>query len=278
MSIYSSTVYTVCHIECSTSVNELLLHLHGAVLHNAERIGLCTSTAGGAVHVPFRSDSMQLAHAGPLCAAQVREELAFAVTRPIREPARFAALGLAAPTGVLLYGPPGCGKTLVAKAVANESGANFMSIKARALVWQDCMETIFAHTVCCSSINDLLLRPRCFGAIKMLQDRLVMLSLKQVSHGWRLLYAYCGQAEGHVSAHQHAALTGPGAAEQVRGRERARGAAAVRARARGRALRPLLRRAGRAGAAPRLRRQPVLRAVLPRQCRPRAVAWLRLDG
>jgi len=62
--------------------------------------------------------------------AQVREELAFAVTRPIREPARFAALGLGAPTGVLLYGPPGCGKTLVAKAVANESGANFMSIKA----------------------------------------------------------------------------------------------------------------------------------------------------
>jgi hypothetical protein len=60
----------------------------------------------------------------------VREELAFAVTRPIREPARFAALGLGAPTGVLLYGPPGCGKTLVAKAVANESGANFMSIKA----------------------------------------------------------------------------------------------------------------------------------------------------
>ena len=62
-------------------------------------------------------------------AAQVREELAFSITQPIRHPERFAALGLSAPTGVLLYGPPGCGKTLVAKAAANESGANFISIK-----------------------------------------------------------------------------------------------------------------------------------------------------
>lgn len=94
----------------------------------------------------------------PASAAQVREELAFAVTRPIREPARFAALGLAAPTGVLLYGPPGCGKTLVAKAVANESGANFMSIKARALARQGCMEMCvlmafaglqYRQTCCC---------------------------------------------------------------------------------------------------------------------------------
>ncbi|CAL5227006.1 g9897 [Coccomyxa viridis] len=64
----------------------------------------------------------------------VREELAFSITQPIRHPERFAALGLSAPTGVLLYGPPGCGKTLVAKASANESGANFISIKGPELL------------------------------------------------------------------------------------------------------------------------------------------------
>jgi ATP-dependent 26S proteasome regulatory subunit len=60
---------------------------------------------------------------------QVREELSFSISQPIAHPEAFAAMGLSAAGGVLLYGPPGCGKTLVAKAVAAESGANFISIK-----------------------------------------------------------------------------------------------------------------------------------------------------
>ena len=64
----------------------------------------------------------------------VREEMRMSIVRPIREPEIFEKLGIMNPCGVLLWGPPGCGKTLLAKAVANESGANFISVKGPELL------------------------------------------------------------------------------------------------------------------------------------------------
>lgn len=56
--------------------------------------------------------------------AQIREM----VELPLRHPGLFKNLGVKPPKGILLYGPPGCGKTLIARAVANETGAYFFLI------------------------------------------------------------------------------------------------------------------------------------------------------
>jgi transitional endoplasmic reticulum ATPase len=56
------------------------------------------------------------------------------VQYPIEHPEKFEKFGMSPSRGVLFYGPPGCGKTLLAKAVANECQANFISIKGPELL------------------------------------------------------------------------------------------------------------------------------------------------
>jgi transitional endoplasmic reticulum ATPase len=60
---------------------------------------------------------------------RVKNELIEAVEWPLKTPEVFTRMGIRPPKGILLYGPPGCGKTLLARAVATESEANFITIK-----------------------------------------------------------------------------------------------------------------------------------------------------
>ena len=61
--------------------------------------------------------------------AEVKEDLKEAVEWPLKNPGVFTRMGIRPPKGIMLYGPPGCGKTLLARAVATESEANFITIK-----------------------------------------------------------------------------------------------------------------------------------------------------
>merc|ERR1711966_351170 len=64
----------------------------------------------------------------------VKRELQEVVQYPVLYPEQFEKFGMQPSKGVLFYGPPGCGKTLLAKAIANECQANFISIKGPELL------------------------------------------------------------------------------------------------------------------------------------------------
>ncbi|CAM9462694.1 unnamed protein product [Ectocarpus sp. 6 AP-2014] len=66
--------------------------------------------------------------------AGVKRELQELVQYPVEHPEKFEKFGMSPSRGVLFYGPPGCGKTLMAKAVANECQANFISVKGPELL------------------------------------------------------------------------------------------------------------------------------------------------
>jgi len=64
----------------------------------------------------------------------VKKELKETVQYPVEFADKFEQFGMNAAKGVLFYGPPGCGKTLLAKAIANECNANFISVKGPELL------------------------------------------------------------------------------------------------------------------------------------------------
>ncbi len=60
---------------------------------------------------------------------EIKQELKEAVEWPLKYPKLYERAGIRPLNGILLFGPPGCGKTLLAKAIANESQCNFIAIK-----------------------------------------------------------------------------------------------------------------------------------------------------
>ncbi|XP_043829078.1 ATPase family protein 2 homolog isoform X1 [Dromiciops gliroides] len=81
-----------------------------------------------AIDVP----SVSLSDIGGL--EDIKLKLKQAVEWPLKHPEAFARMGIQPPTGILLYGPPGCSKTMIAKALANESGLNFLAVKGPELM------------------------------------------------------------------------------------------------------------------------------------------------
>uniref|UniRef100_A0AC34GT89 AAA+ ATPase domain-containing protein n=1 Tax=Panagrolaimus sp. ES5 TaxID=591445 RepID=A0AC34GT89_9BILA len=66
----------------------------------------------------------------------IKSLLTETIEGPIKYPEAFTDFGISPARGLLFYGPPGCGKTLIAKAIAKQSGANFISVKGPELLNQ----------------------------------------------------------------------------------------------------------------------------------------------
>ena len=61
---------------------------------------------------------------------ELKDQIKMKIIEPLRKPELFKYYGKQAGGGILMYGPPGCGKTLIAKATASEAGVEFIHVKS----------------------------------------------------------------------------------------------------------------------------------------------------
>ncbi|WP_454858959.1 AAA family ATPase [Rhizobium binxianense] len=117
------------------TIGDRVLMIGSLVEHNGARFrvietapaGVVRVTEGTAIAIVDPQDrKTSYRDVGGLSAevARIREM----VELPLRRPEIFAQLGVDAPRGLLLYGPPGCGKTLIARAIAQQTDAFFLTI------------------------------------------------------------------------------------------------------------------------------------------------------
>lgn len=103
-----------------------------AVTNEHFKVGLGNSVASALRETVVEVPRVSWEDVGGL--ESVKRELQETVQYPVEHPEMFDKFGMSPSRGVLFYGPPGCGKTLLAKAIANECQANFISIKGPELL------------------------------------------------------------------------------------------------------------------------------------------------
>ena len=113
---------------------------------------------------------------------KIKSELREAVEWPLKYPESFKRMGVRPPKGVLLYGPPGCGKTLLAKAAANESEANFILVKGPELLCVSKDTNILSDYCGMRKIEDLYNRLVPIADIEKSTDILEVRRLKKPVH------------------------------------------------------------------------------------------------